>query len=117
MGAPTLEIARQVSAVGLYAAPSLSVLPSESTPPQTIISVPVQTALWPLRALGAPVALMAAQLCGENVSFLPSPSTDALSRPPNTIMALPVLTALWAKRGEGALTVVICVVEPLSGQE
>ena len=50
----------QLLVAGLYLPPVLK--SSKSTPPQMIISVPVQTAVWRLRADGALVVLVAVQL-------------------------------------------------------
>jgi hypothetical protein len=51
-------VAVQVSALGLYLPPVLTAaLPSD--PPQTTISLPVQTAVWNSRAEGAFVVLVA----------------------------------------------------------
>ena len=53
-----VEVDAQVSETGLYLEPVLNLVPeiqnSASFPPHTIISVPVQTALWELRADGTP---------------------------------------------------------------
>jgi hypothetical protein len=52
-----------MSVTGLYRAPVLSaVVVDESSPPQTIISVPVHTAAWFNRGLGAPVVLTVVQV-------------------------------------------------------
>ena len=53
-------VAVQVSVPGLYRPPVLKEL--VSTPPQTIISVPVQTAVCIARAPGAFVVLVAVQV-------------------------------------------------------
>ena len=64
-GAPTVLIAVHVFAIGSYRAP-VDVTPAGSTavltsPPHTIISVPVHTAVWLVRASGAPAAAVASQ--------------------------------------------------------
>ena len=50
----------QLFVAGLYLPPVLSGSPKP--PPQTIISLPVHTAVWPLRASGAFVVLVGVQL-------------------------------------------------------
>jgi hypothetical protein len=57
-------VAVQLSVLGLYLPPVLK-KPGGGRgpcPPQTIISVPVHTAVWPDRAAGAFVVLVAVQL-------------------------------------------------------
>jgi len=46
-------VAAQSSVIGLYLLPVFITPNSNEYPPQTIISVPVQTAVWALRAEGA----------------------------------------------------------------
>jgi hypothetical protein len=60
-GALVVLVAAQLSVLGLYRPPVLKRLPL-LFPPQTIISVPVQTVAVPFRALGALVVLVAVQL-------------------------------------------------------
>ena len=56
-------VAVQLSVVGLYLPPVLSgVHGIPLQPPQTIISLPVQTAAWSSRPLGALLVLVAVQL-------------------------------------------------------
>src|SRR6266851_3883517 len=63
LGASIVLVAIQLSVVGLYRPPVLNRLRSVTeSPPQTIISLPVQTALGPSRALGAPTVLVAVQV-------------------------------------------------------
>ena len=45
-------IAIQVSLIGSYRAPESRYVPELPPPPQTIISLPVQTAVWLSRACG-----------------------------------------------------------------
>src|SRR5262245_60715609 len=64
------------------------------TPPQTIISLPVQIAVWPSRAEGALLVLVAVQLsvCGL---YLPPVFKKVLPpTPPQTTISLPVHTAV-----------------------
>ena len=66
------------------------------SPPQTNISVPVHTALWPARADGAPVALIVRQVFVVGSYAMPSPSTPPVETPPHTIISVPVQTAVWS---------------------
>ena len=60
VGALVVVVAVQVSVEGLYLPPVLkNALPAAFSPPQTIISVPVQTPGLVSRAVGALVVLMA----------------------------------------------------------
>ena len=55
-------VAVHVSVTGLYLPPVLKYPPPPSAPLQTIISLPVHTAVWFHRAEGALVGLVAVQL-------------------------------------------------------
>jgi hypothetical protein len=57
VGALVVLVAVQLSVLGLYRPPVF-----KPVPPQTIISLPVQTAVCEFRALGALVVLVAVQL-------------------------------------------------------
>ena len=74
-----------------------------SKPPQTIISLPVHTALWSRRALGAPlVAVDAPQLSVAGLYRPPVPSpVPPKSAPPQMIISLPVHTAVCPLRALG----------------
>ena len=61
MGALVVLVAVQLSVLGLYLPPVFK-SPLVLFPPQTIISLPVQTAVWCHRATGALVVLVAVQL-------------------------------------------------------
>ena len=72
-----------------------------SPPPQTIISLPVHTAVWPYRAEGAFVVLVAVQLSVLGMYLPPVfrvlPKICVPARrlyPPQTIISLPVQTAV-----------------------
>src|SRR5262245_27297009 len=90
-------VAVQLSLTGLYLPPVL-----RKSPPQTIISLPVQTALRPLRPSGALIVLVSVQLSVMG-SYLPPALPPPL--PPQTIISLPVQTAAWNDRASGALKV------------
>ena len=55
------EIGVQTSVTGLYRAPELRTLKEMPSPPQTIISLPVQIAVWYLLSEGAPMFEIGAQ--------------------------------------------------------
>jgi hypothetical protein len=61
VGALLVLVAVQLSVLGLYLPPVLKET-GKRPPPQTIISLPVQTAVWPARASGALIMLVAVQL-------------------------------------------------------
>jgi hypothetical protein len=88
-GAPVVLVSIQVSVLGLYLPPLLRKM--VLSPPHTIISVPVHTAVCPTRAAGALVVVMAVQLSvvGLYLAF-----TKPLPFPPQTIISLPVHTAV-----------------------
>jgi hypothetical protein len=86
-------VAVQLSVLGLYLPPVLKRL-LLSPPPQTIISLPVQTAVWDPLAAGALVVLVAVQLSVLGL-YRPPVFTSLLpSYPPQTIIWLPVHTAV-----------------------
>ena len=66
-------VAVQLSVLGLYLPPVLKTL-ALSVPPQTIISLPVHTAVCPYRASGAPVVLV-----GVHVSSVQLPDGLAIT--------------------------------------
>src|SRR2546426_6586011 len=75
------------------------------SPPQMIISPPVQTAECPTRALGALVWETAFHL--SLTGSYPAPSTErgtVLPEPPQTIISVPVQTAVCAPLAEGAFS-------------
>src|SRR6266480_1572204 len=75
-------------------------------PPQTIISLPVQTAVWLTRPEGAPAVVVALHV---SVLGLYRPPVFALlpSNPPQTIISLPVQTAACTSRPEGASWILV----------
>ena len=85
-------VAVQLSVLGLYLPPVFKspVMPS---PPQTIISLPVHTAVGPARPAGALVVLVAVQLSALG-SYLPPVFEKIPTFPPQTIISLPVHTAV-----------------------
>ena len=70
--------------------------------PQTIISVPVQIAVWRQRAVGAPVMGSAAQVSVVGLYLPPVFSKASLEAPPQTIISEPVHTAVPSVRASGA---------------
>jgi len=83
----------QLSVLGLYLPPVFNELPFP--PPQTIISLPVQTAVCESRASGALVMLVATQLSVPGL-YLPPVLRKWMvsSTPPQTIISLPLHTAV-----------------------
>src|SRR5215510_2092511 len=84
-----------VSVTGLYLPPVFKGLPF--SPPQTIISLPVQTDVCPSRASGALVVLMAVQLSVVGLYLAPV----FRKSPPQMIISLPVHTAVCPPRASG----------------
>jgi hypothetical protein len=66
----------------------------ELDPPQTIISLPVQTAVGTYRALGASVVLVDVQLFGPGLYLPPVLKIVGGFHPPQTIISLPIHTAV-----------------------
>ena len=66
-------VAVQLFVLGVYLPPVFKMLPQRPSvhPPQTIISLPVHTALWRSRAEGALVVLIAVQLRVLGLYFPP----------------------------------------------
>ena len=75
----------------------------------TIISLPVQTAVCPVRASGALVVLVAVQVSVLGLYRPPVLKKLMLSPPPQTIISLPVQTAVCPARARGALVVLVAV--------
>ena len=80
-----------------------------SLPPQTIISLPVQTAVCSSRPVGALVVLMAVQLSVPGLYLPPVFKKTELPLPPQMITSLPVQTAVCPTRLSGALVVLVAV--------
>ncbi len=88
-------VAVQLSVVGLYLPPVLSgVHGIPLQPPQTIISLPVQTAVGISRAAGASTVLVATQLSVAGLYLPPLFRKPLRLDPPHTIISLPVQTAV-----------------------
>src|SRR5438128_2246522 len=81
-----------------------------SVPPQTIISLPVHTAVWANLPEGALVVLVAVQLLMLG-SYVAPVLIQLLCPPipPQTIISLPVHTAVCWSRASGALVVLVPV--------
>ena len=79
-----------------------------SVPPQTIMFVPVQIAVWNNRPEGALAVLVLIQVF-ESGLYLPPVSRfpKTFPVPPQTIIALPVQTAVWMPRASGALVILV----------
>src|SRR6266404_1588833 len=78
-----------------------------SAPPQTIISLPLQTAVWNYRASGALVVLVAVHVSALGLYRPPVFKRMVSSAPPQTIISLPVQTAVCNCRTSGALVVLV----------
>ena len=90
-------MAVQLFVFGLYLPPVFkSSKNSSPNPPQTIISLPVQTAVWFSRASGTLLVLVAVQLFVFGLYLPPvlKSTKFELSKPPQTIISLPVHTAV-----------------------
>jgi hypothetical protein len=86
-------VAVQLSVLGSYLPPVFK--GKDLNPPQTIISLPVQIAVWFCRPEGALVELVAVQLSVLGLYLAPVFKRPALKlNPPQTIISLPVQTAL-----------------------
>ena len=97
-------VGSHVSAAGSYRPPVF--VTSKEFPPHTIISLPVQMALWRRRADGASALEVLVQL-SEAGSYRPPVSrvNEEPSLPPQMTIRLPVHTAVWLERGEGLFVV------------
>ena len=102
-------VAVQVFVLGLYRPPVFKSPLLVPTPPQTIISVPVQTAVWSVRASGALVVLVAVQESVLGLYLPPVFNRPLVPTPPQTIISLPIQTAVCANRALGALVVLVAV--------
>jgi hypothetical protein len=91
-------VAVQPSMAGMYLAPVLrrQVAKKELhlAPPQTIISLPVHTAVCPARLLGAPLLPVVIQSSVAGLYLPPVFSLPSAVSPPQTIISLPVHIAL-----------------------
>src|SRR5439155_22638161 len=95
LAALVLLVADQLSVSLLFLPPVFVWKRLLSSPPQTIISPPVQTAVCSNRPSGAPVVLVAVQLSVPGLYLPPVFRPLNPSRvPPQTIISLPVQTAL-----------------------
>ena len=84
-------------------------------PPQTIISVPVQTAVGTYRAVGASVVLVAVQLSGSGLYLPPVLKIVGGFHPPQTIISLPVHTAECWNRPLGTLVMLVAFQRSMPG--
>ena len=88
-------VAVQLSVLGLYLPPVLKKkLIVSPDPPQTIISLPVQTAVGNCRRSGALAVLVAVQEFVLGLYLPPLLEGPFESEPPQTIIRLPVQTAV-----------------------
>ena len=101
-------VAVQLSVLGSYLPPVLNGAPG-ALPPQTIISLPVQTAETLSRGEGALVVLVALQLSVLGLYLPPVFKLVVPLNPPQTIISVPVQTAACESRALGALASVVGV--------
>ena len=78
-------------------------------PPQTIISLPVHTAVWLSRPVGALVVLVSVQLSVPGLYLPPVLKKEIAFHPPQTIISLPVQIAVCPSRPAGVLVVLVAV--------
>ena len=101
-------VAVQLSVLGSYLPPVLNGAPG-ALPPQTIISLPVQTAETLSRGEGALVVLVALQLSVLGLYLPPVFNWVVPLNPHQTIISVPVQTAACERRALGALVSVVGV--------
>ena len=82
---------------------------TRSLPPQTIISLPVQTAVSESLPTGALVVLVAVQLSVLGLYLPPVFKKPPVPIPPQTIISLPVQVAVWRLLPSGALITLVVV--------
>ena len=102
-------VAVQLSVLGSYRPPLFKKKSLLPTPPQTIISLPVHTAVWISRASGALVVLVGIQLLVLGLYLPPVLKRVLTLCPPHTIISLPVHTAVWPYRMLGALVMLVAI--------
>src|ERR1051326_6374519 len=69
-----------------------------------IISLPVQTAVCPVRADGAFAVVVAVQVSIPGLYLAPVSRLSMILLPPQMIISLPVQSAVWPSRFDGALS-------------
>jgi hypothetical protein len=89
--------------------------PASPAPPQTIISLPLDTAVCLDRAVGASAVLVAVQLSVPGSYLPPVFKTLLPSYPPQTTISFPVGTAVCPPRPVSALTVLVAVQASVPG--
>src|SRR5512143_2734412 len=101
-GAPEAEVANQVLVEESYSPPVSrnGGLDGEepAEPPQTIIRLPVQTAVWPRRAAGALTREVGLQASAIGSYRPPVFIAAGKKHPPQTIILLPVQTVVLQSR-------------------
>src|SRR5437870_1459512 len=87
----------------------------KGSPPQTIISLPLHTAVCEFRAAGALVVLVVIQLSVTGLYLPPVFKLLLPSYPRQTIISLPVHTAVCEFRAAGALVVLVVIQLSVTG--
>src|ERR1051326_132141 len=95
--------------LGSYLPPVLKGIPLLSSPPQMIISLPVQTAVCPVRADGAFAVVVAVQVSIPGLYLAPVSMLSMILLPPQMIISLPVQSAVWPSRFDGALSAPVLI--------
>src|SRR5206468_9975967 len=93
----------------------LFVLLLPPTPPQTVITLPVHTAVGKYRPVGAPLVVVVVQLSVLGSYLPPVLKRPPLPNAPQTIISLPAHTAFGNTRPMGALVVLVVVQLSLVG--
>jgi hypothetical protein len=119
--ARAVDVGVHVFAAGLYRAPVFKPAPAGtpmttwSAPPQMIISVPVQTAECPSRALGAFDMAVGAQLSVDGLYLAPVSKGVLRTFPPQITMTLPVQTAVCNQRADAGPAMTVAAHVSLEG--
>src|SRR5947207_2800054 len=107
LGALVLLVAIHESVLGLYRPPVLIGPPlTPDSPPQTIISLPVQTAVCRYRPSGVLVVRTGVQVSAVG-SYLAPVFDVSPYPPPKTIISLPVHMVVYVSPPDGALIMLI----------
>ena len=108
-GALVLLVSIQLFVTGLYLPPVFTSMTPPFDPPQTIISVPVHTAVCASRAKGALTMVVVVQLSAMGLYPPPVLKTPEPACPAQTIISLPVHTAVCPDRAGGVPVVAVAV--------
>ncbi len=110
-----MVVAVQVSVLGSYRPPVAVTSNPSRAPPQTIILLPLQTAVWRARPPGALAVLVGAQVSVLGLYLPPVFAICMKALPPQTIISVPLQTAVCNARPSGALVIVVATQLSLAG--